>query len=283
LRPAALIATLAFTPGMPARSKPAARKKRPKGPRAPAKRPAGKAVKRPAPARRRKRPVAGVQFTERPSAEARPLRVVVFGASGRIGSRVSQELLRRGHSVTAVMRNPDRLALAHERLRPLRADVTDPLLVATVARGHDAMVSAVSPDRSEPEALAQAAQSILKAARDTGILRVVVVNGAGSLKVGRRRLMDTPQFPKEARWIAEAHKMALDVLRKEGKGLDWTAVSPAAIIAPGKRTGRFRLGGDELVTDAQGKSRISMEDYAAALVDELEQEHYVGKRMTVAY
>ncbi len=240
------------------------------------------------PPRVRKTGPAVVNFRERlpptPLAEARPLRIVIFGASGNLGRRITKEALSRGHQVTAVMRNPQRLDVEHPNLRPLRADVTDPLLVSTVARGHDVIISAIAPARDSPESLAQAAKSLLQGAREAGIKRVMVVNGAGSLKVGKGKiLMDTPQFPKEWRWLGQAHKDALDVLREEGTGLDWTAVSPAARIEPGKRTGKFRLGGDTLVADAKGESRISMEDYAAAFMDELEGEHYVGRRMTVAY
>lgn len=230
-----------------------------------------------------------VEFKERaaplaPVAEARPLKIAVFGASGNIGRRIAKEALARGHRVTAVMRNPDRFDLRHPELRALRADATDPLLVATVAKGHDAIVSAIAPARDSPESLAQAATAILQGAREAGIKRVMVVNGAGSLLVGRgRMLMDSPQFPAQWRWIAQAHKDALDVLRSEGDGLDWTAVSPAALVEPGRRTGHFRTGGDELLADKSGASRISMEDYAAAFLDELEREKHVGRRMTVAY
>ncbi len=106
-------------------------------------------------------------------AEARPLRIAVFGASGQLGQRIAGEALRRGHRVTAVMRNPDRMSLTHPQLRAVRADVTDPLLVATVARGHDAIISAIAPTRDAPEVLAQAATSILQAAKEAGIKRVI--------------------------------------------------------------------------------------------------------------
>ncbi|MES2154905.1 MAG: NAD(P)H-binding protein [bacterium] len=227
---------------------------------------------------------APVAFSGRAAAEARPLKIVLFGASGNIGSRITSEAVRRGHHVTAVMRNPDRMEFRHANVRTLRADVTDPILVATVARGHDAIISAIAPADDDHDMLAEAASSILQAARETGIKRIVIANGAGSLLVGKgKMLMDTPQFPAEWRWIAKSHKDALDVLRAKGSDLDWTAVSPAAMIAPGKRTGKYRLGGDQLMADAKGDSRISMEDFAAALMDELEQERYVGKRMSVAY
>lgn len=249
---------------------------------------------RSAPARRTGQATAGpaqakpadVKLTQRraPSAEARPLKIVLFGASGNLGSRIAKEALARGQHVTAVMRNPARLSLRHENLRAMRADATDPLLVATVARGHDVIISAIGATPDSPESLAQAATSMMQGAREVGIKRVMVVNGAGSLEVSKGKLlMDTPQFPADWRWVAKAHRDALAVLRARGSDLDWTAVSPAAMIEPGKRTGNFRLGGDQLLADAKGQSRISMEDYAAAFMDELESERYVGRRMSVAY
>ncbi|MHB8634786.1 MAG: NAD(P)-dependent oxidoreductase, partial [Thermoplasmatota archaeon] len=166
----------------------------------------------------------------------------------------------------------------------VKADVTDPLLVGVVARDHDAVISAVSPPDGEPGMLVDAVNALIEGARDAGVGRVIVVGGAGSLEASPGvRLMDTPQFPRDWRPVAEGHAKALDYLRDGGDGVEWTFVSPAAQIEPGRRTGRYRIGTEQLLTDAKGNSRISMEDYAVALVDELERGHYKGRRMTVAY
>lgn len=219
-----------------------------------------------------------------PPMAARPLRIVLFGASGNIGSRILHEALARGHRVTAAMRDPSKIGMQHPDLRAVRADATDPVSVAAVARGHDVVASAVSPAGVQPQMLAQAARSLMQGCRDAGVARLAVVGGAGSLEVAPGvKLLDTPEFPADWRPVGLAHWDALREFRVKGAGLDWTFVSPSARIAPGARTGKFRLGTDQLLVDPRGNSRISMEDYAVAFVDELEHGQNKGRRMTVGY
>lgn len=281
----------------PARRAPPAPKKgsgrAPKGARKAAKRarPAkkvAKAARRTAPAtkaatpRKAPRPAkaAIVQFTETPR-EERPLRVALFGASGHIGSRIAQEALRRGHHVTAIVRHPDTMGSIHPDLRIVKGDVTDPVQVEVVARNHDVVASAIAPPEGEPRALVEAAKSLASVARAGK--RVVLVGGAGSLQVASgRQLLDSPGFPLDWRPVALAHRDALEVLRRQG-GSAWTVLSPSALIEPGERTGRFRWGTEQLLAGPSGDSRISMEDYAVAFVDELESAQNLGKRVTVGY
>jgi putative NADH-flavin reductase len=163
-----------------------------------------------------------------------------------------------------------------------RGDVTDLDFVAEVARDHDVVASAISPAPSNMGVLSDAAKSLLHASRASG-RRVVAVGGAGSLKVAPgKQLLDTPEFPADWRPTALAHRDALQVFEQEG-GEGWTVVSPAALTQPGKRTGRFRWGTDQLVADKKGNSRISMEDYAIAFVDEVESGRNLGRRITVGY
>ena len=209
------------------------------------------------------------------------MKVVLFGASGMIGGRILGELVRRGHTVTGVVRHPDRIKPA-SGVTAVQGDVTNPAGVAAVAMGADAVISAYSPPRTEPEMLVHAARSLVAGMGDAGVRRLIMVGGAGSLEVAPGvQLVDTPSFPPGWMAIALAHRDVLPVLREAD--LNWTYFSPAALIEPGQRTGKFRLGGTRLVANDRGESRISAEDYAVALVDELERPRHVRQQFTAAY
>jgi putative NADH-flavin reductase len=212
------------------------------------------------------------------------MKIILFGASGTIGQRIAHEAIARGHNVTAVVRDPSR-AQMEEGVTAVQGDVTDPDSVAQVAAGHDAAVSASGPGvGGRAEMLVEAVRGLLAGLPRAGVRRLIVVNGAGSLEVAPGlQLLDTPQFPADWRPLAVAHRDALDVLRGSTGDLDWTALSPAAFIEPGARTGQYRTGTEQLVADATGQSHISAEDYACALLDELENPQFVRQRFTVAY
>jgi uncharacterized protein len=203
------------------------------------------------------------------------MKIAVTGASGRAGSAISAELARRGHSVTGIARNPDRIAkLAN--VTAVAGDANDRAALAKLWAGHDAAVSSIHFTASDAEAL-------IGAARDSAVSRYLVVGGAGSLEVAPGvRLVTTPDFP--ALYKAEAEKGAafLDRLQRE-KELNWTFLSPSALFEPGSRTGTFRLGGDQLLVDSAGKSWISFEDFAVAMADEIERPAHIRKRFTVGY
>lgn len=202
--------------------------------------------------------------------------VALVGISGRVGSRVAAELLRRGHSVTGIARNIDAVP-ARPGLVVKSADATQPGILAPILRGHAAVVSAMR------FVGGITAPALIAAAKHAGIKRVLVVGGAGSLLIAPGvALIDSPDFPAAYKAEAAAGRFFLDALRTEPE-LDWSFLSPSALLEPGERTGRFRLGGDELLIDVQGKSRISMEDYAIALVDELENPRHIRRRFTVGY
>jgi len=211
------------------------------------------------------------------------MRLIVFGANGRLGSRIVREALERGHQVTAVVRDPGRLQISGERLTAVTGDVCDAGSVAAVATGHDAAISAIGPTgNSRPDLVVEAARALIDGLTRAGVRRLVVGGGAGSLEVAPGvQLVDTPGFPKAWRDIAIAHRDALDVYRTAD--LDWTYISPAAMLEPGERTGKYRTGTDQLLTDKKGESRISMEDLAIAFLDEVEKPCFVRRRMTVAY
>jgi putative NADH-flavin reductase len=201
--------------------------------------------------------------------------IALIGASGHIGSRLLAELSSRGHKVTAIVRNPEKVP-ALTGVTAVKGDVFDREGLARLLVGHDTVISAVHFTASDPAVL-------IAAVKQSQAKRYIVVGGAGSLEVAPgTRLFDTPEFP--AIYLDEAKKGGafLDLLKQEPE-LNWTVLSPSALIQPGERTGTFRLGGDQLLVDAAGKSTISTEDYAVALVDELERPAHGRKRFTVGY
>jgi putative NADH-flavin reductase len=216
------------------------------------------------------------------------MKITLFGATGNIGQRIAAEALRRGHDVVGVVRDPTRVQSPDPRVTLVQGDATDAASVARVARGADAIVSAISP-RPNPRglpapSLTAAATALLAGARTANVKRLVVVGGAGSLEVAPgKRLMDAPGFPGAYKAEATEAADSLDVYRSEGEGIDWTFLSPAAEIQPGTRTGKYRTTGDRFLTDDKGKSTISYEDYAVALMDEIERPKHTGKRFGVAY
>jgi uncharacterized protein len=203
------------------------------------------------------------------------MKIAVVGASGNAGSRIVAELARRGHSVTAIARHPERIA-SLPNVTATRGDAQDQGDLARLLAGHDAAISSIHFLASDPAKL-------IGAARDSKVGRYLVVGGAGSLEVAPGvRLVTTPGFP--AVYKAEAEKGAafLDLLRQE-KELNWTFLSPSVLFVAGERTGKFRLGTDQLLTAADGKSWISFEDFAVALADEIERPAHIRARFTVGY
>jgi putative NADH-flavin reductase len=203
------------------------------------------------------------------------MKIAVAGASGNAGSRISAELARRGHAVTAIARHPERIA-SQPNVTAKQGDVLDQDALAALWAGHDAAISSVHFLASDPAKL-------IGAARQSKVGRYLVVGGAGSLEVAPGvRLVTTPGFPPQYKAEAEKGAAFLDLLGQE-KELNWTFLSPSALFVPGERTGKFRLGTDQLLTAADGKSWISFEDFAVALADEIERPAHIRKRFTVGY
>lgn len=201
------------------------------------------------------------------------MHVALIGATGAAGSRILNELAERGHTVTAIVRHPERVP-SLTGVTPQKGDVFEDGLAASL-KGHDAVVSAVHFTASDP-------RKLIDAVRTSGVARYIVVGGAGSLEVAPGvKLIDTPEFPPQYKAEAAAGGAFLDLLREQ-TGLDWVFLSPSALFTPGERTGRFRVGKDQLLANDQGSS-ISFEDYAVALVDELERPAHSRERFTVGY
>lgn len=210
-----------------------------------------------------------------------PMNIVIFGATGMLGSRILDELISRGHRITAVVRDPAKLS-GRENVTGTAGDILNPADVTDASRGADIVVSAYGPGPENPDLLLSATSSLIKGVEDAGVKRLLMVGGAGSLEVASGvELVDTKDFPVEWKGIARAHRDALELLK--ASSLDWTSFSPAAFIHPGERTGKFRLGKDELLTDERGKSEISAEDFAIALADEVEKPRNIRQRFTAAW
>lgn len=215
------------------------------------------------------------------------MRIALLGATGMIGQRLLNEALSRGHHVTAVVRDPAKVAAKHPNLDVKTADALKPETLSAAFAGSDAVISSYGPPATDPQKMVAAFRSIAEgvaaASKTAGhAIRLIAVGGAGSLEVAPGlQLVDAPTFPEAWKPVARAGRDSFTALR--AAPIDWTYVSPAALIQPGTRTGKFRIGADQLLTDAKGESRISAEDYAVALLDEIEKPQHIRKRFTVAY
>lgn len=213
------------------------------------------------------------------------MRITVFGAAGEVGRRIVTEALNRGHEVTAVVRKPEQIQALPIGVTPRSCDASNPTDVGALAADQDLIISAVRPPAGSEGKLVEITQSILQGAAQSGV-RVLVVGGAASLKIpgqGDTTVLTAPGFlPESAREIAIAcfaqHEMCI-----ADEKADWIYLSPPAMLVPGIRTGKFRLGSDELVVDQSGSSKISMEDFAVVMIDEAEQAKHHRNRFTAAY
>lgn len=211
------------------------------------------------------------------------MKIALYGATGNIGKRILKEALNRGHQVKAIVRDPKKLESTQSDLKVEMGDILDEADVAQKVKAHDVVISAYGTGAGDPNLVGKVYQSLNKGMKRAGVKRVILVGGAGSLYVAPDlQLVDTPEFPESWKAAALAHREVLKFYQQE-KELEWTYASPAALIEPGKRTGTFRWGENQLVTDAGGNSRISIEDFAVAVIDEVEQRRYIRKRFTVSY
>jgi len=212
------------------------------------------------------------------------MKIALIGATGFVGSAVLEELLRRQHQVTALARNPGKIA-AREGLTVVQADAQDVAQVAKAVAGQDAVVNAYNPGWTVPDIHDQfliGTRAIYAGVKQGGVKRLLVVGGAGSLYVAPGvQLVDTPGFPAEYKAGALAAREALNLIRNEST-LDWTFLSPPILLAPGERTGQYRLGTDAPLTNGEAPGGISVADLAVAIADELENPRHVQQRFTVA-
>jgi uncharacterized protein len=203
------------------------------------------------------------------------MKIALIGASGNVGAKILNEALARGHEVAGIVRHPEKLQ-SRPGVRVHKADLNDPSQLSAVLRGQDAVI--VSVRYRDNDVL-----KVFPAAKAAGVKRVLFVGGAASLEASPGvRLLDTPGFPAEIKIEAAPAAQALDRIRQEQEH-EWTFVSPSIMLVPGQRTGKFRIGGEQVLKDDRGDSRISQEDLAVAILDELEMPRHVRKRFTVGY
>jgi len=207
------------------------------------------------------------------------MRIVLYGASGNAGSRILRELQYRGHEVLAAVRHPEKLPTGTKSVQDDLADVDR---IARTITGADAVVSAYAPPQDNTDQLIGVTNRQIAAVRKSGFPRLIVVGGAGLLEVAPGlSLLSSGHLPEAWVPIATSHAKALD--RLKASDINWTYFSPAGFFEQGERTGKFRLGKKELIADDKGNSRISFEDYAIALVDELEQPAHERSQMSIGY
>jgi putative NADH-flavin reductase len=215
------------------------------------------------------------------------MKVAIVGATGFVGNAVLNELLQKGHQVTAIVLNPNKLA-SKKGLSVVKGDINDVKDFGNKIAGNDAVISAFNAGWTNPNLYAdflKGSEAIQSGIKMAGIKRLIVVGGAGSLYIGDQQLVDSPQFPAEWRAGALAARDYLNILKDETE-LDWVFISPAMEMHPGTsgtRKGVYRTGGDNPVFDKDGRSVISVEDLAVAIVDELEGQKHSRERFTVAY
>ena len=209
------------------------------------------------------------------------MKVILYGSTGKSGSVILKELVARGHTVVAAARKPERV----QKLKDVTAvqdDLSNSAKITSIVKGADAVVSAYGPPADDTTQIISAMDRLVKGILEAGGPRLIVVGGAGSLFVAPGiTLRESGHLPKEWIPIVDAHIQVLRNLKQSS--IDWTYFSPAGYFEPGERTGKFRLGKDDPITDAQGNSRISFADYAIALVDELENPQHRRERFTIGY
>ena len=218
------------------------------------------------------------------------MNIAIIGASGFVGSVLLNEAVRRGHTVTAIARHPEKINTNDDHhITAVGCDIFDENKLVGVLKDHDAVLNSYNPgwdDSNIYDDFLKGSQVIQDAVKKAGVKRYLVIGGAGSLEIAPgKQLVDTPDFPKEYKEGAKAARDYLDILRKE-KDLDWTFLSPAILMHPGidtGRTGNYRIGTEQPVFDKNGESKISAEDLSVALLDELENGDFIQKRFTVAY
>lgn len=213
--------------------------------------------------------------------------VVLIGASGFVGTAILNELLNRGHKVTAIVRDAKKMTVSNPNLTIVEADVTDTDALKEAGKGKDAVISAYNPGWKNPHIYEDTLKNyplIVESAKQAGVKRLLIVGGAGTLFYAPGKMvMDADDVPAQLLpGIKPLGEFYLNTLRKE-KDIDWIFLSPAANMTPGQRTAKFRIGKDDLVVDANGDSNISVEDFAVAMVDELEQEKHHKERFTIGY
>ena len=213
------------------------------------------------------------------------MKIILIGSTGFVGSHILDEALERGHEVHAILRDINKMTKTHPNLFLIKADVMEEAELEDIFNtGYDAVISAYNPGWSNPNIYNDfilGYKSILNALNDTGLKRIIIIGGAGSLTINGFKLIDDDKFPKAIYNGAKAASDLLDTLYDEEDSLDWTMISPAINLIDGKRTNNFRLGKDSPVFNSENESVISVQDLAAAVINELEKPEHIRERFTL--
>lgn len=216
------------------------------------------------------------------------MKIALIGATGFVGTHLLEEALERGYEVTAIVRDPSKISNSSEKLTVVKGDINEVDALAAQLKGHDVIVSAFNPGWTNPniyDDFVAGSKDIEAAAEKSGVKRLIVIGGAGSLYIDGQQLVDGPNFPAEYKAGATAARDYLNVL-KENKVLDWTFFSPAIEMHPGitnGRTGQYRLGTESPVFAESGRSILSVQDLAVVIIDEVANAQFLKKRFTAAY
>lgn len=207
------------------------------------------------------------------------MKIVLYGATGKSGQRILQEFTNRGHEVTAVARDTSKVP---STVKAVKDDLSNVDTIASVIKGADVVVSAYAPPQNNTDALLGVTERQIAAVKKAGVSRLIVVGGAGLLEVSPGvTLIASGYLPEAYLPIATSHEKALQIL--EASDINWTYFSPAGFFEAGQRTGKFRLGTTNLIANEKGDSRISFEDYASALVDEVEKPVHERGQLSIGY
>lgn len=210
------------------------------------------------------------------------MKVTIIGAGGNIGQRIVKEAAARNHQLQLIS-SKDKSFFDLNDVNIQKADIFDTAVLAELLKGSDVVISAYAPPHENTDLIIDASRSLVEAAKKADT-RLIAVGGAGSLKVGEDAfLVDTPDFPEDYKAIAISHKKALENIFLKESELNWTNVSPSAYIFEGERTNQFRIGENHLLTNDQGESSISMEDFAVGILNEVENASFPKKRFTIGY
>ncbi len=213
------------------------------------------------------------------------MKITILGAGGNIGQRISKEAANRGYELSLIT-SKDKSFFGFENQENVtiqKEDIFETEALATAFQNSDVVISAYAPPHDNNGLLTPATNSLIAAAKKADV-RLIAVGGAGSLQISETtQLVDSPEFPEEYKAVALAHREALENVYYKEEQLNWTNVSPSAYIYEGERTNEFRIGENSLIANEEGQSAISMEDFAVAIIDEVENKKFLKKRFTVGY
>lgn len=210
------------------------------------------------------------------------MKITIIGAGGNIGQRITKEASLRNHELQ-LLSSKDKSFFGLDDVTINKADIFEVDALVELIKESDVVISAYAPPNENTDLIINASESLVEAAKKAKV-RLISVGGAGSLKVNNDMiLVDSPNFPKDYKAIAISHQKALENVYLKESELNWTNVSPSAYIFEGEKTNKFRIGEDYLLSNEKGESSISMEDFAAGILDEVENVAFSKKRFTIGY